>query len=359
MKDDPRTLLLDLFLRLRRSGAVLGIGELLAALRAADAGWAKGGTEAIKELAKLLWCHSLDESAALDQLWQAVMTQKPLPPPPTVGESGNTGIQSDGKKLRDLQTEDPPPASEVETPPPSSSPQMTPFALRTPVDDIDSRSRSDLEAYWPVSRRSMIYAWQYLRRNVADGPADVLDVDATIERAARQGFYVEPVFRRRTTNKAQLLLLVDQGGSMVPFHRFTRDLVDTACRESSLEKVEVFYFHNVPPATVRRDPHLTDPVSWDQIVGACTADTSVLLVSDAGAARGYRRLDRIRATTECLGQLKQRTTLLAWLNPMPNTRWPSSSAQIIAHLVPMYPMDPDGLSNAIDVLRGQPLVRAR
>lgn len=40
---------------------------------------------------------------------------------------------------------------------------------------------------------------------------------------------------------------------------------------------------------------------------------------------------------------------------MPEERWIGSSAEIIANLVSMYEMDNDGLSEAIDIVRGQPL----
>jgi hypothetical protein len=40
---------------------------------------------------------------------------------------------------------------------------------------------------------------------------------------------------------------------------------------------------------------------------------------------------------------------------MPQERWIGSSAEIIANLVPMSEMDKTGLSNAIDIVRGQTL----
>lgn len=102
------------------------------------------------------------------------------------------------------------------------------------------------------------------------------------------------------------------------------------------------------------DPYLTKSVSRAEVFAHCSGYTSVLIVSDAGAARGHRSLQRIQATTEALFHLKQHTSLIAWLNPMPKERWSGSSAQIIAHLVLMYQMDLDGFNNAIDVVRGQP-----
>ncbi len=142
---------------------------------------------------------------------------------------------------------------------------------------------------------------------------------------------------------------------MAPLHRFSRDLVETAQPENSnIEHVDVLYFHNVPGEFLYSDIHLTKPVPCEEVLGQCTGDTSVLIVSDAGAARGYRKLHRIQATTETLLHLRQHTNLIAWLNPMPQDRWSGSSAQIIAHLVPMFQMDTDGFNNAVDVLRGQP-----
>jgi len=141
---------------------------------------------------------------------------------------------------------------------------------------------------------------------------------------------------------------------MMPFHRFTRDLVETASAESFLlpENVQVFYFHNIPVEGVYRDVYLTDPIPLLEALVGCDSDTSVLIVSDAGAARGYRRQERIQETTRFLRRLRQRTTLIAWLNPMSQRRWMGSSAEILAYLVPMYAMDRLGFGDAIAALRG-------
>jgi uncharacterized protein with von Willebrand factor type A (vWA) domain len=199
----------------------------------------------------------------------------------------------------------------------------------------------------------MVYNWRYLRRPLPDGPADLLDVDATVYRAAQNGFYLAPVYRRRLRNHAHLLLLVDQGGSMTPLHRFTRDLVESAQHESDLEAAEVFYFHNVPGESYYLNPRLTERLSAPQVLEMCDENTGILIVSDAGAARGQLHLPRVQATARFLAALKAYTPHIAWLNPMPRRRWADSSAQFIEGLVSMFPMDPDGMSAAIDALRGQ------
>ncbi len=350
---DTKALLLDVFNRLRREGANSGIAELLAAYRAVDGGWGGGSPEAVREMGRLLWCNSRREAADFEEIFDQAL---------------DAMVRTEGKPvLRESETTHSPPETQVETtrrePLPTQQSadlplkdvELTALPVRAPVPAAPMDSGAELRAYWPVSRRSMIYTWRYLRRPVKDGPRDVLNIGATIERTARQGFFLQPVYDRRESNQAHLLLLLDQGGSMVPFHRFTRDLVETACEDSGIQKVDVAYFHNVPPEHVFADPFLTQPLPFTDALSGCTPDSSVLVVSDAGAARGYRSMERVRAVTEALVHIKRVTSLIAWLNPMPSSRWTGTSAQFVAHIAPMFQMDPDGFSNAVDVLRGQPL----
>ena len=138
---------------------------------------------------------------------------------------------------------------------------------------------------------------------------------------------------------------------MVPFHRLTRDLVQTAVA-AGLGQVDLGYFQNVPPPLVYADPHRTRPLELARLLADCTPRSSVLLVSDAGAARGGRVQQRFQDTARVLVELKRLTGALAWLNPVPAERWPGTTAQLIALLVPMFPMTADGFGNAVDTLRG-------
>ncbi len=199
----------------------------------------------------------------------------------------------------------------------------------------------------------MAYGWRYLRRPVADGPATVLDVAATVEQAARAGVFLRPVYRRRERNRAHLLLLIDQEGSMMPMHRWTRQLVETARDESRLGAVDVAYFYNIPGEYLYHDPHLTQPVRRQAVLAGCDRNTCVVIASDAGAARGYRRLERVRALAAVLLEIRDYTQAVVWLNPLPRDRWPGSSAQILARLVRMEPLNEEGLTAAIAYLQTQ------
>lgn len=352
MKNDTiQPILSRLFNRLRQSGFNLGVGEYRAALQAIEGGYGSSSLEELERVLTLLWCHSRAEQSQFQFIWESVIadtsTVEPKPPRRTSKPEPSPEPQD-----KPLPAPSPQPVESVQ---PQPALELAPLPVRAPFTPVETEDTPQLQTDRPISRRAMVYSWRYLRRPILDGPEDVLDEQATVETVARQGFFLTPVYRRRERNAAHLLLLIDQDGSMTPFHRFTRDLVETAQYESSIGQVDVGYFYNIPAKSVYRDPYLTQPVLLERVLATCDNNTSVFIVSDAGAARGYRRLERIRATTEVLFQIKQQTNLIAWLNPMPQERWVSTSAQLIAHLVPMYPMDNDGLSHAIDIVRGQPL----
>jgi hypothetical protein len=352
---NPQNLITLAFIGLRQKGFQLGVGELLTARQAVEGGFGED-PKALTETLKILWCHSPSEQSQFDPIWESVLLSST--PKPT------ENIPKKEPKLEPFHQEREEERQEISSPPSQETvtgikpeSEVAYLPVRAPFTPVENEDTSALQAYYPINRRSMVYNWRYLRRLVADGSLDVVDIEATIEQATHQGFYLAPVYRRREQNHAHLLLLIDQNGSMNPFHRFTRDLAETARYESSLqpEKVNVFYFHNVPATSVYQDIYLTEPIALQTVLANCDSQTSLLIVSDAGAARGYRELTRIRETTGFLSTLKRYISLIAWLNPMPEERWIGSSAEIIAHLVPMYQMDNSGLSNAIDILRGQPL----
>ena len=347
-KFEAREILIKVFISLRRIGLSLGIGDLLAAVRAVEGGKVKLREEELRRVARLLWCQSPDTARDFDDTWAAAVSlMNPVAPPVPTATPPPTPPP--------VVPEPPPlPSSlDTETGPVPAQPELAALPVQVPFTPAALDESMRLDAYWPVSKRSMAYTWRYLRRLVPDGPEDLLDIEATVNRAASQGFYLAPIFRRRPVNHAHLILLLDQGGSMVPFHRFTRDMIQTTFDESTINRVEIYYFHNVMADQLYWDSYLTDQIGWESAFERCEGETSVLIVSDAGAARGHRRLPRISATAESLFRLRQKTSLVAWLNPMPEVRWANTSASTIGQLVKMYQMDPDGFSSAIDIVRGQ------
>jgi len=351
-REETEVIAQQLFSRLR-SRFGLGMREYLAAVRAIRGGFGGDQRSELKLTLQLLWCHSLDHHAQFELIWDEVAAAQPTP---IKQEKRLEEAESQSQKSSKIkpQSEKPVLSQEVATQR-SEARSLQPLAVQPPLLSTSTDNLPILQTDWPISRRAMAYAWRYLRRPRPEGPADILDIAATVEQVARSGFFLAPVYRRREVNYAHLLLLIDQGGSMEPFHRFGRDLVETAKQSSMLTQIDVCYFHNVPTTHVYRDSHLTQPVKLAALQSLCDSETSVLIFSDAGAARGFQRMERVRATTQLLAQLQQYTALIGWLNPMPAERWEQSSAQMIAYLTAMETINKDGFSNLIEIVRGQPL----
>jgi hypothetical protein len=328
--------------------------EYLAAMEAVEGGFGSRDLDELKLVLQLLWCHSLAQQAQFELIWDEEVAQRPAVSQSKSRPDRPIRPPTEPPPQPPPRRHDPLPAP-AETQQQASQAELESLVLQPPLTQPDIDDLPELQTYWPISRRSMAYAWRYLRRPRPDGPPDVLDLPLTVEQVARTGFFLSPVYHRREVNHAHLLLLIDQGGSMTPFHRFSRDLADTAQEEHNLARVDTYYFHNVPKTHLYQDPHLTQPVELQAMGALCDTDTSVLIFSDAGATRGFQRMERVRATTEFLVQLQQRTALIAWLNPMPRDRWEGTSAEMISYLVSMEQMDRDGFSNLIEIIRGQPL----
>ena len=354
---DAQDWITRLFLRLRQRGYSLGMGEYPVALKAVEAGYVESA-DALVEMVQIVWCHSRSQQTQLIPIWQELQIEVQKQREKQDEFKDRLGRDDLGQTSNDKPSEAKPQTlesidqQEITVEPKS---QIATLPVQAPAFTPNEREGIlSLQNYFPVSRRSMVYGWRFLRRMMPDGGRTLLDVEGTIRRVTEAGFYLAPVYRQQQRNGAKLMLLIDQNGSMMPFHRFSRDMVETAREESRLqeENVRVFYFHNVPGEYVYQDVYLTKPVLMTEVLETCDGETSVLVVSDGGAARGYRRQGRIQETTRFLLKLKRRTSLIAWVNPMSRKRWRGSSAEILAYLVPMFEMSRMGFAEAIDALRG-------
>lgn len=207
--------------------------------------------------------------------------------------------------------------------------------------------------YLPVTQRQMKQSWRYLRQLIREGPSTELDIEATVKQISQQGSLLNPVLIPQRVNRSALLLLIDQDGSMVPFHALSTRLANTALRGGRLGKADIYYFHNCPVRYIYKDQFHQKAESVNAVLAHLVqARTVVLIFSDAGAARGSLNPERLRLTAAFLNQVNQYVRYVAWLNPIPRNRWIGTTAGEIALLTPMFEATRQGLDRAISTLRG-------
>jgi uncharacterized protein with von Willebrand factor type A (vWA) domain len=342
--------LLDLFAALRQAGLPLGVDEYLRLLCAMQRGFGIGDREALRRLCCALWTHSLDEQRLFDYHFQLIFGPSQSSPEqlatasrrPATGQSFATHIPSEGL------------AREQVTQLRNAAQVAWSLARVSGSETAPSGEGMRVGEFFPVTRRQMKQAWRHLRRPIREGPATELDMEETVKQIGRQGILLMPVLRPPRLNRAALLLLIDQNGSMVPFHGLSRQLIETAQRGGRLGQAGAYYFHNCPTEYLYRDVGQQQPELFDAVLERLRGGhVAVLIVSDAGAARGGFNPERVLLTVAILSRLKQHVRHLAWLNPMPHERWCSTTADLIARFVPMFEMSRRGMDSAIDALRGR------
>ncbi|MEC4815157.1 MAG: hypothetical protein SAK29_18055 [Scytonema sp. PMC 1069.18] len=381
--------LLILFKKLRSYGFPLGVEDYMLALQALQGGFGMGDRQTLERLCCTLWTKSEQEARLLNRLFDEVLAQPqtyinqssttepvkpavetPKTPQPvnsltkpqaTVDSSTSIPISEESNQapLENQPTQPPKPVAEP-SPPVDIAQEIEPEQVIQAVRSNQPNSfemnyyPTDLSAeYLPVTSREMKQGWRFLRRQVREGTLKELDVTGTVEKNCRYGILPEPVMMSRYTNQVKLVLLVDQGGSMVPFHHLSRQLIDKAKRGGNIKQTSVYYFQNYPEKYLYSDPTRLKAQLITNFLESLDKKTSVLIVSDAGAARGNYNPGRIEYTRFFIEQLQQSVNYYAWLNPMPNDSWEYTTAGEIARFVPMFEMSREGLSAAINTLRGR------
>ena len=367
--------LLDLFLALRGADFQLGITEYRDLLRALQHGFGTTNDKELRLVCQALWVKTDDERRHFDAYFERMLKehqrataghqqQLPLEPAETATPQTPLPGTSNQPTLESIPTAPPPsdsfsaqgraitPDRETVEPETLRAELMKTLVPARPITRIPRRFILTTD-YYPVSSREMKQNWRYLRRMVREGPKVELDVDETVKKFGREGILLEPVLVSRRLNRVELLLAVDRGGSMVPFHLLGRELADTAQRGGRQARAGISFFHNVPVDHLYSDPAMVEGKKIDTLLANLHTDRTVVLIfSDAGAARGGYNADRIQRTQVFLDQLRGAVRRTVWLNPMPRARWEGTSAADIARLVPMFEFTRRGMLNAIDLLRG-------
>ncbi|MGV3480564.1 MAG: vWA domain-containing protein, partial [Sphingobium sp.] len=114
----------------------------------------------------------------------------------------------------------------------------------------DKREFKNLDSTKELGTRNIKVALRRLRRFAREGAADELDIDATIDGTARQG-WLDIHMRPERHNAVKLLLFLDVGGSMDPHIKLCEELFSAATSE--FKNLEFFYFHNCPYEGVWKD----------------------------------------------------------------------------------------------------------
>jgi len=205
---------------------------------------------------------------------------------------------------------------------------------------VTSRQYITKGSYMPVNQRQIEQTVRSHRSRELQRTSFSIDVEATVKKSAKMGSLTEYVLKKEDTYTTDWKILIDHEGSMAPFQAFAQEFAQALVHQGTEEDIKgirtsavrIFYFKNTPVNYLYTDPGHTQSVSLAAF--AARKSMNVLIISDAGAARGNFNEARIGETYKFLKKLKAHK--VAWLNPVPRRRWDNSSAEIIAELASMF-----------------------
>ncbi len=220
----------------------------------------------------------------------------------------------------------------------------------------DKREFQNLDNTRELGTRNIKIALRRLRRFAREGNADELDIDATIDGTARQG-WLDIHMRAERHNAVKVLLFLDVGGSMDPFIKLCEELFSAA--SSEFKNMEFFYFHNCPYEGVWKDNSrrfAERTPTWD-VLHKYGHDYKIIFVGDAAMSPyeishpgGSVEHFNEESGTVWMQRIVNTYPATVWLNPTPRQHWGySQSTRMVQALVNdrMYPLTLGGLDEAM------------
>ncbi|MFT6202797.1 MAG: hypothetical protein ACI9V1_001124 [Spirosomataceae bacterium] len=203
--------------------------------------------------------------------------------------------------------------------------------------------------YFPVDLDKLVNddnidaALASLKGIVEESAQDKLDVKFTIKEGLKRGGLFIPEIRKVQQEKLQVILLIDNGGySMSPYVKTIRQLF-RKMKTRFAHDLETYYFHNTIYDNVYSDVHRTKPVKIEKLLNK-DPNYRIFIMGDAAMAP----YELTQSTLDVYKKLTDKFKKIAWLNPEPLHYWQSTlTINVLKELVPMYPMTPRGIENAV------------
>jgi hypothetical protein len=230
--------------------------------------------------------------------------------------------------------------------------------LRSAVQIAEKRSFKNYRDDMALDTRSMKTVLSYIRQVVREGPKDALDVDGTINATCRNAGELEFIWERAKKKRIKLMLLMDAGGTMNPHTELVSRLFSAA--RDIVKDLRFYYFHNCIYQELYTDISQMTAVSTRKVLDQTNRNYKVIMVGDAymapsellspnGAIDYWYRNDR--PGIEWLIDIRKRFRKVIWLNPEPNTWWPSvPSTRMIQKIFPMYELTIEGMRSGTRAL---------
>ena len=222
------------------------------------------------------------------------------------------------------------------------------YQTAPPIDITESKQGYILKVSdFPFLERQTRHSWLRLRQPLRRGKTPEIDITATVQKIGRDGICLQPEYKPQRLNQTQLIFLEDREGSMIPFRPIIDRLFNTV-EPKKFASVNRYYFRNCPRNFVYLQPKGTEVLPLERLPLE-RQRTVLIIISDAGAARGGYNPQRVEMTQALLEKLQPHVKALFWLNPIPSIRWTGTTAAAICKILEgrMFELPQGGIQAAI------------
>jgi len=232
---------------------------------------------------------------------------------------------------------------------------------RRAVKVWDKREYRNLDNSVELGTRNIKIALRQLRKFAREGAADLLDLDDTIDKTARNAGFLDLRMVPERHNAVKVLLCLDVGGSMDDHVRICEEMFSAA--RSEFKHLEYFYFHNFIYESLWKDNSRrhNERIAIGDITHKYGSDYKLVFVGDAtmspyeivypgGSVEHWNE----EPGAIWIKRLLQTFPKSIWLNPEPEDRWAyTPSIKMTQELMGerMFPLTVSGLSDGIKKLQ--------
>ena len=226
---------------------------------------------------------------------------------------------------------------------------------------VGARKYKDFRDDRVLTNRQFQLAFRRLRQfsTRLDIPETELDIDRTVAKTCNNGGCLQIVMQKPRKNAVKLLLLMDSGGTMIPYSSLLNELFQAVDKSKHYKDVKCYYFHNCIYSKMYKTPECEngDWIDTEWMFRNLDSDYKVVIVGDAAMAPeelysqngNYRGPNGGLSGWEWLQLLKRHYKKIVWLNPkMAPGHAPWREAETaIKGLFPMYKLTVKGLNDAM------------
>ncbi len=226
---------------------------------------------------------------------------------------------------------------------------------------VGARKYRDFRDDRMLDNRQFQLAFRKLRQfsSKLDIPKTELDINGTIDSTCKNGGYLKIEMEKPRKNAVKLLLLMDSGGTMIPFSNLLNELFQAIHKSNHYKDVKTYYFHNCIYSKLYKTPECENGewIDTEWMFRNLDSDYKVIVVGDAAMAPeelysdsgNYRGPNGGLSGEQWLLLLKQHYKKVVWLNPkMAPGKAPWREAETrIKEIFPMYKLTIEGLNEAM------------